>query len=207
VDFPFEIRMVATERVTLGLFVEGHGEEHGAPSLIRRIARASSFHGTIRCETRRIPKSKFVQPGELERAVEALSRKIGRGNPMLILLDADDDCPRSLADDLKARCRVGHPDLLISIVIAKKEYESWFLAAARSLSGKRGLAERVDPPDDPESIRGAKEWLTTHMPSDQSYSPTRHQAAYSELMDLSEARRERSFRKFEKEVGSLLGLK
>jgi hypothetical protein len=94
------------------------------------------------------------------------------------LLDADDDCPRDLAADLKARCYVAHPDVLISIVIAKKEYEAWFLAAARSLAGKRGLREQLDAPDDPESVRGAKEWLTARMPSDQSYSPTRHQAAY-----------------------------
>jgi hypothetical protein len=57
-----------------------------------------------------------------------------------------------------------------------------------------------------ESVQGAKEWLTAHMPSDQSYSPTRHQSAYSDLMDLSQARLARSFRKFEKEVGGLLGL-
>jgi Domain of unknown function (DUF4276) len=199
--------MAATEDVTLGLIVEGHGEEQAAPILVRRIARASRFHASIRCRTWRVKKSAFVQSGEFERVIEAITRIIGRSRPILVLLDADDDCPRDLADDLKARCHLAHPDVLISVVIAKKEYEAWFLAAAKSLAGKRGLAERVDPPDDPESIRGAKEWLTTRMPSDQSYSATRHQAAYSELMDLSEARRAPSFRKFEKEVGSLLGWK
>ena len=141
----------------------------------------------------------------VERAVEALTRQIGLRQPVLVLLDADDDCPKDLAERLKARCHAKHADLTISIVIAKREYEAWFLAAARSLAGQRGLAEQLDPPLDPESVQGAKEWLTVRMRPDQSYSPTRHQSAYSDLIDLSEARRARSFRKLEKELGRLLG--
>jgi hypothetical protein len=57
----------------------------------------------------------------------------------LVLLDADDDCPKDLADKLKDRCHANHADVAISIVIAKKEYEAWFLAAARSLAGQHGL--------------------------------------------------------------------
>jgi len=154
---------------------------------------------------RRVPKSQLVQPGELERAIEALTRQIGRRQPILVLLDADDDCPKHIAENLKARCHARHADVNISIVIAKREYEAWFLAAARSLAGQRGLAEQLDSPVDPESVQGAKEWLTARMPSDQSYSPTRHQAAYSDLMDLSEARKARSFKKLEKELSRLLG--
>jgi hypothetical protein len=140
----------------------------------------------------------------LERAVEALTRQIGRDRPILVLLDADDHCPKELASDLKTRCRASHGDLRISIVIANKEYEAWFLAAAQSLSGFGGLAEHLNPPNDPESVRGAKEWLTSKMTSGQSYSPTRHQPVFSDRMDLSEARRAKSFRKFEKEISALL---
>jgi hypothetical protein len=197
--------MVLAEGVTLGLIVEGHGEEQAAPTLIRHVARSFSFHAPIKFAVRRVPKSQLVQPGELERAVEALTRQIGRSQPLLVLLDADDDCPKDLAENLRTRCQVKHVDVRISIVIAKREYEAWFLAAARSLAGQRGLPEHLDPPLDPESIHGAKEWLTARMPADQSYSPTRHQSAYSDLMDLSEARTARSFRKFEKELGRLLG--
>ena len=153
---------------------------------------------------RRVPKSQLLKPQELERAVEALTRQIGRYQPILVLIDADEDCPKELAANLRARCQAQHADVTISIVVAKKEYEAWFLAAANSLSGRRGLLEHLNPPSDPESVQGAKEWLTAHMPSDQSYSPTRHQAAYSDAMDLSEARMARSFGKFEKEVGGLL---
>jgi hypothetical protein len=160
--------MASGEGVTLGLIVEGHGEEQAVPTLIRHIARTFSFHVSIRCEVRRVPKSQLVQPGELERAVEALTRQIGRSQPLLVLLDADDDCPKDLAVKLKARCDPTHADVTISIVIAKREYEAWFLAATRSLAGRRGLADELDPPLDPESVQGAKEWLTARMRSDQS---------------------------------------
>lgn len=46
-------------------------------------------------------------------------------------------------------------NLTVSVVIAKKEYEAWFLAAAKSLAGQRGLSDQLDPPLDPESIGGA----------------------------------------------------
>jgi hypothetical protein len=196
--------MASAQSVTLGLIVEGHGEVQAAQVLIRRIASACGFHN-FTCSVRRIPKSHLVKPGELERAVEALTRQIGRSQPVLVLLDADKDCPKDLAANLNARCQAEHADVRISIVIAKKEYEAWFLAAASSLAGQGGLIDRLDPPSDPESVQGAKEWLTARMHRDQSYSETRHQAAYSALMDLSEARLARSFRKFEKELGGLLG--
>jgi hypothetical protein len=192
--------------VTLGLIVEGHGEEDATPVLIRHIARVHGCQTSIKCSVRRVPKSQLVKPRELERAVEALTRQIGRSQPILVLLDADKDCPKELAASLTARCRAEHADVTIAIVIAKKEYEAWFLAAASSLAGCRGLAKHLVPPSEPESVQGAKVWLTAHMPPDQSYSPTRHQSAYSDMMDLSEARLARSFRKFEKEVGVLLGL-
>ena len=68
-----------------------------------------------------------------------------------------------------------------------------------------GLAEPLDRPTDAESIRGAKEWLSSNMRPGQVYSATRHQAAFSAILDLTEARQARSFCKFEKEIGRLLG--
>jgi hypothetical protein len=141
---------------------------------LRHVARDFNFDASIKCEGRRVPKSQLVYPGELERAVEALTRQIGRTRPILVLLDTDDDCPKNLADSLKARCYARHPDLVISIVIAMREYEGWFLAAAKSLAGQRGLDEKLVPPIDPESIAGAKEWLMAHMPPNECYSATRH---------------------------------
>ena len=78
--------MTPRENVTLGLIVEGHVERDAAPILARHIAREFNFYASIKCEARRVPKSQLVRPGELERAVEALTRQIGRTRPILVLL-------------------------------------------------------------------------------------------------------------------------
>jgi hypothetical protein len=49
---------------------------------------------------------------------------------------------------------------LIVPVLANKEFEAWFLAGASSLAGHHGFPADLAPPPEPESIRGAKEWLT-----------------------------------------------
>jgi len=192
------------ENVVLGLIVEGHGEEAAAPVLIRHIAQSAGLYASIKVVVRRHSKSQLLQASELEKAIEALTRQIGRSQPVLVLMDADDDCPKELSANLNIRCRTSHSDVRVSIVIAKREYEAWFLASAKSLAGKNGLVEPLDPPEDPESVRGAKEWLTSNMSAGQAYSPTRHQATYSAALGLAEAREARSFRKFEKELGRLL---
>src|ERR1700730_9145008 len=66
--------MATPAGITLGLIVEGHGEVQAAPTLIRHIARASNFNPSIKCVVRRVSKSQLLQPGELERVVEVLTR-------------------------------------------------------------------------------------------------------------------------------------
>ena len=139
-----------------GLIVEGQGEVKAAPALIRRIAEENKFYSPIKFEVRRISRCQLVKPRELELAVEALSRKIGRAQPFLVLVDADKDCPKELSQDFQARCHSSHSDLRISFVLAKMEYEAWFLASWNSLSGYRGLATGIPAPPDPESIQGIR---------------------------------------------------
>jgi Domain of unknown function (DUF4276) len=186
--------------LTLGCIVEGRADELALPVLLRRIVRAIDPAVAIRVASRRITKSRLIRPGELERQIETLTRQIGRNSPVFVLIDADRDCPKTLAPNLSRRCRAAHADVDVSIVVAKCEYEAWFIAAASSLAGKRNLTTPLSSPSDPEEIRGAKEWLTAHMVPGHIYVETRDQPAFSELMDLSEARTSRSFRKLEKEV-------
>lgn len=190
--------------LTVGLIVEGHGEVRAVPILIRRLVGTVRSHLQLKFEVRRIPKSQLLQPSELERAVEALVRQIGRTQPILVLIDADDDCPAALAGQLKARCRISHSDLIVSIVIANREYEAWFLAALTSLAYKTGVNRQIKPVDNPESVRGAKERLASLLLGGQGYSETRHQERFSAIMDLNEAMAARSFRKLEKEIRAIL---
>ena len=57
------------------------------------------------------------------------SRQAGPNGAILILLDADNDCPAELGIELLRRARLARADRPIRAVLAKTEYEAWFLAA------------------------------------------------------------------------------
>lgn len=142
---------------TIVAIVEGHGEEEAVPILLRRIATAVAPTGDIEVlPPIRVDRCGVVSQGELERAVELAARRSGGDGSILILLDADDDCPAELGPDLLQRARAARPDRVIRVVLAKAEYEAWFLAAAASIAGRHDIDETV-PPDDPEGIRDANE--------------------------------------------------
>ena len=89
-------------------------------------------------------------------------------------------------------------------VVVEREYEAWFLAAARSLRGKRNVNVDAEPPQDPEEIPGAKEYLERQLfiPG-AAYSPTIDQPALTALFDLLEARRCSSFDKLWRDLERL----
>lgn len=195
--------------LTISCIVEGHGEVSSIPILLRRIAE--SLDPTLVVSVPhplRVPADKLRRPDELERHVELAARKVGAEGGVLILLDADDeeDCPARLGPELLARCIAQRSDVRVSVVLAKREYEAWFLAAASSLAGRRGLADDLEGPEDPEQVRGAKEWLRRHMTPGTTYAPTQDQPALTALFDLSAARAASpSFDKCHREVVRLLG--
>jgi uncharacterized protein DUF4276 len=153
-----------------------------------------------------IPRSKLVKQGELERAVELAARQAGVEGCILLLLDSDDDCAAELGPELLARMRAVRADRRLSVVLACREFESWFLAGAESLCGRRGLAGDLTSPADPEAIRGAKEWLTARLEGDRRYVETLDQAALAAILDLQQARRAPSFERFCRKMTRLLGL-
>jgi len=127
---------------------------------------------------------------------------MGRG-AVLVLIDSEDDCPKDLVPEFLLRARAARSDMRISVVLAKQEFEAWFIAAAPSLAGKRGLPADLEPPPDPEGIRGAKEWLAERM-SAFSYSETVDQAKLTAAFDLESARTSPSFDKCYREVTELV---
>lgn len=187
--------------------VEGHGEVTAVPILIRRIvAHYAPDVYTHVGQAIRVKRTELVRPGGIERTVELAARQTTPADGILILLDADDDCPRGIAEALLARAKAARPDRVVSVVAANREYEAWFLAAARSLRGKRGLGDDLEPPPDPEAIRDAKGWLASRTTQGFSYKPTIDQPALTQLFDLEQAYAARSFRKIVKDVVALARL-
>ncbi|MCB9831681.1 MAG: DUF4276 family protein [Planctomycetes bacterium] len=185
--------------------VEGHGEVKALPALIRRIAREVGEAEVAVSSPIRGKRNKLLKEGELERLVELAARQTSDGG-ILILLDADDDCPKQLAGALLQRARSARSDREIRVVIAKHEFEAWFLAGAESLAGICGLPETLEAPEDPEALRDAKGWLRKKMPPERCYSETVDQKELVGHLDLDLARRRSpSFAKLCRDLGALLG--
>lgn len=192
---------------SIASIVEGHGEMEALPALLRAVALVVAPTAALRVPRPvRVPKGRLVKSGELERAIRLAVLKLEGPGAVMVLLDADDDCPATEAPRLLERARTVAGANPVAVVLAKCEYESWFLAAAESLRGRRGLRADLSAPAAPESIRGAKEWLSSRMASNSPYSETLDQAALTASMDVNAARAAPSFDKFYREVSRLIEL-
>ena len=190
---------------TIVPIVEGHGDQRAIRPLIERVVNAYCSSGAVHVvRARRIQRDQPIKPEALENAAALARRQVGSGDGgVLILIDADDDCPRELGPHLLERARGATGGTAVAVVLAEREFEAWGLAAARSLRGWRGLPSDLEPPANPQSVRGAKEWLTERMAGAAAYSPTADQASLAATIDLREARTAPSFDKFCRAVCSL----
>lgn len=152
----------------------------------------------------RTKRYQVVREEELERRVTlAMSRP--NCQAIVIVLDADDDCPKNLAPQLLSRARNVAQDIPVSVVMPKSELESWFVGSIESLRGQRGISTSVTSPKNPEDIRGAKEFLTNAMVGQGHYIETADQPALAAVFDIDQARRScRSFRKFCKDLRGIM---
>lgn len=190
--------------VRIACIVEGHGETSAVPVLLRRIAAVIGSHIDLQIpHPVRFPRSKLLIPGELEKAIELAAAKVAPAGGLLILMDADDDCPLKLAPLLLTRARTARADLPVAVVLPRREFESWFLASAESFRDRFRLPEDLHAPADPEEIGGAKEWLRERLASG-NYSPTVDQPALAAIFDLQQARVAPSFDKLWREMERLL---
>ena len=184
--------------------VEGDGEVEAVPVLIRRIgSEVSPLAPPDVSKPIRVPRRRIVKKGELERYVSLAATRAGDGGRIVILLDANGDCPAEHAPVILQRARAARCDIPIEVVLAKREYEAWFVAAIDSIAGIRGIRPGVLSPQDPESIGGAKEWLQHRMRG--PYRPTADQAALTAKFDMALAReRSPSFDKMWRAMIALL---
>lgn len=187
----------------LGVIVEGQGDALALPWLLRRLGReVAPGVGLEIVGPFRLPRGKIVKEDELKRHVALLAEQASPGGSILVLCDADKDCPAKLGPSLLRWAREARSDRPCAAVLAKFEFEAWFLAAARSLAGHHGLPEDLEPPPNPEVVRDAKGWLSDKM--GRPYSETAHQAEFCKLMDLEQARAAPSFEKLRRDLARLL---
>lgn len=189
----------------LAVIVEGEGDVAAVPVLLRRIAAALQRHDLeVQMPPARVSRTVIAREAELRRYVELMARKVGPEDAILVVLDADDDCPAQLGPRLSAWAREQRPDRRTLVVVIPREFEAWFLASAASLRGKRGLPADLEPPErDAEQIRDAKGWLARQMP--RRYHETVDQAPLAACFDMQAARTCASFERFVQRLAALLG--
>lgn len=176
--------------LNLCCIIEGHGDSQAVPVLVRRIQQALRPDIQLNVVSPiRVPRHKIVKPYELERAVELAARQSTPPRAILILVDADDDAPCTLGPELLQRAKAARSDVPIGVVLAKREFETWFLAAIESLSGRRGLPMDLQPIADVESISDAKGKLKSLAHGSLVYSPIPDQPALAATFDMNLARR------------------
>lgn len=189
--------------------VEGHGEVSAVRVLLQRVASEICDRNDVDVlHPHRVPRGRMVAQDarELQRAVQLGRLKIAQtGMPgiIMVLLDADDDCPAELGPRLLGQ--ISRPDVAAGVVVAKREYEAWFLAGARSLRRHHAVSNAAVAPADPEAIRGAKQYLERHvLVPGAVYRPTVDQPALTACLGLDEARAASSFDKLCRDLCRLL---
>ena len=200
-------------RLRVAPIVEGQGEVECVPILLGRIwfeLLGGEYVEVVK--PTRVKLHLIVKSGELEKTVRLALKKLinppRSSDPalILILLDADEDCPRALGPSLRDRARkVCPPEIDVACVLAKYEYETWFAAAAESLSGHLGLSANFCASENPEESHLRKAWVEGHFKAQgKKYGETVDQPKLTHSMDPALCRkRSPSFDKLCRELERL----
>ena len=164
-----------------------------APGFQLRIVRLVRTHG-----------QQVVLPDRLEHAVETAASKTGRDGRIMILLDSNRDYPQVLACASRRYKELARSARRIRVVLAKMEYEAWFMASADSLVGHCGITPSTTAVKHAESIRNAKGWLSRRMLGSRHYSSRDDQPALTRVFDLDAALSAPSVDKFWRDVHAIL---
>ena len=183
--------------ISISAIVEGDGEIEAFPVLLRRLLRWRKPDVQINVlRPIRVRRDSFLKKDkEFSRYLRMASDKCGESGLVLVLLDADDDCPKKLGAEIRERAFKVAPEAKVSVVLPNREYEAWFIAAAQSLTGCRGFVFDGAAVVDPEVPRNAKGWIKERTVN-KRYDPVIDQPAFSAAIDLEMAyAQSRSFRK------------
>lgn len=189
--------------ISIATIVEGDGEVHALPVLLRRLLEWKPAPVFVQpLPPIRVRRDRFLnREEEFRKQLLLAAAKCGEQGWILVVLDADDDCPATLGADIYRRAQQHVAHRRLSVVIANREFEAWFIAAAQSIDGYRGFRLPLGATVDAESPRDAKGWLRGNMEGG-AYRELLDQPAFSAMIDLQQAfDNSRSFRKLCKEWG------
>src|ERR1700688_1879555 len=142
-------------RVIIQPIVEGQGEVAAVPVLLRRLRDEAQCWRLEVGNPHRRRRSQLVKKDSLQSAVQVAALRDHCAG-ILVLLDADDDCPKELAPTLQEWAQEAAGEKPCVVVMANREYEAWFLASIEALRGKAGILPDAASHSQPEIPRDAK---------------------------------------------------
>ena len=190
-------------RLRIAPIVEGDGEVACLPTLLRRVWKeivGGEYADVLRPNLK--PRDHLIDEKRLRDIVEETAIMLASRSTqplpglILILIDADTDCPAEIGPRLHHWAQGVDARFSVSCVLANMEYETWFAASARSLveRGYLKLKPNEAIPDNPEGQRLRKKWIQDRyavqgeIKRNVRYSPTVDQLAMTREMDLSACR-------------------
>jgi hypothetical protein len=141
--------------VILQPIVEGHGEVDAIPSLLHRVCADLGVPQVRVARPILGRRTQIVKESGLRDRVEIARQRPNLGG-ILVLFDAYDDCPKTLARQVTTWARRAAAPIPCEVVIAMREFEAWFLGGIEGLRGVAGFPRDLEPPRDPEAIQDAK---------------------------------------------------
>ena len=191
---------------SIGVVCEGDGDDPALRVLLPRVASTQSPQLTQGRVVRASGRGNLTKPG----GVEKFFRYVSSGHDaVLFVLDADEDCPVDLTQELAHRIRFLRPPVPVALVAANSAFESWFLADLESIAG-RPVKSRILIPQteassvDPDNVRNPKAKLVALTAEGTTYKESTDQPALASMIDTTVvAARSRSFRRFVSAVRDL----
>lgn len=194
--------------MSISAVVEGHGDGPAVRILANRMLD-SMERWNIRVRRVKNAKGKPQLIRKFENFVRyALHDEDCRA--VLVVVDADYDCPVEMAKRLSVRAVALGLQVPIAIVVPNREFESWFIAALdespdNPVRARLQLTLDVLCPDDPDAIGSPKGWLKGNMKRPRSYAETADQPALAAAVSLAlGSERSRSFRRLQHALEELL---
>ena len=179
--------------------VEGPGDVDALPGLLYRILSEKLGHYDVMVAHGKANVVNAHNRSNLENKLEKYLR-YALNQPdcaaILVLVDADDDCPVVEFQRLSQRCEQSGVGVPVQIVYAHREFESWFLASWETVKDQAGLPNTESPVGPIENVANPKQWIIDRKPKGEGYKPTSHQVSYTTAINLDLAHQNsRSFRR------------
>jgi hypothetical protein len=183
--------------------VEGDGDLLSVQRLLARLIidlqiYDVSIHGSIH-----LARTEMVKKDPFLNRMNA-ARKLG-GDAVLFVFDADKSCARDVIPDMHQWAKENMSDLPCGNVMARREYEVWFLASMETMRGanlgkNKSIPESFSYPYPVEQVSSPKSRFQEY-----GYKETLHQHILTSKIDFALAyRRSSSFRKLVQEVCRIL---